>query len=445
MSKVNPKQKLLIEYLISSRDTYAICKSIIKPKYFDVELRKVAEFMDKYYDEYHTTPDTKQIAAECNIELEHHQITSDQIKYLTNELERFCRSKAIETAVVESASLMDDENSNAGKIEQLIKDAVSVSLQRDLGLDYFDDPLVRFEKMLQQPPRTPTLLKSLDKGIGGGLARSEIILFAANTGGGKSITLLNLSISMLVQKLNVLYISLELSEDMVAQRFDTAFTGIPTVAWKQNYQEITSSIREYSEHIGKLVIKRLPSGTNSNQIRAYLKEFELMYGYKPDLIVVDYLDLMSPNQKVDMNDVFTKDKLSTEQFRDILFDYNAMGATASQLNRDSIKAAEHDQSHIAGGISKLNTVDWALSIIWNPTMKASGEMGMSFLKARSSDAQGQVFYLKWDNKYLRISNPANEPDDEGNVIKDAFSKSNKNGKQSTKYTTLLDVMNTNNS
>ena len=99
------------------------------------------------------------------------------------------------------------------------------------------------------------------------------------------------------------------------------------------------------------------------------------------LIVVDYLDLMNPNQKVDMNDVFTKDKLSTEQLRDILFDYNAIGATASQLNRDSIKAAEHDQSHIAGGISKLNTVDWALSIIWNPKMKAAGEIGMCFLKA----------------------------------------------------------------
>src|SRR5271165_2781803 len=131
----NDKQKLLIEYLVSSKDTYAVCKTIIQSKYFDVELRKVVDFIDHYYEEYHTTPGTDQIKAETGIELSLRDITSDRLAYATNEIETFCKRKAIEHAVIEGAALIDE--GDYGKIETLIKDAVAVSLQRDLGIEYF--------------------------------------------------------------------------------------------------------------------------------------------------------------------------------------------------------------------------------------------------------------------------------------------------------------------
>jgi hypothetical protein len=266
-----------------------------------------------------------------------------------------------------------------------------------------------------------------------------MLLLSANSGGGKSITLANLAENFLFQGLNVLYISLELSEDMIAQRFDTMFTGVPSVNWKAKYKDIASTIRDIGKEVGKLTIKRMHVGTNANAIRAYLKEFELLYGYVPDLLVVDYLDIMGPNQHVSADNISEKDKQAAEQLRDILFDYNMFGATASQQNRSAIDAQELNHSHIAGGLTKVNTVDWYISIILTPTMKAAGEIGFTFLKSRSSDAVGKTIYLQWDNNSLRIKNPKSgaEPDEDG-VIEDRVASSRT---QTPSRRSLLDIMN----
>ena len=116
------------------------------------------------------------------------------------------------------------------------------------------------------------------------------------------------------------------------------------------------------------------------------------------------------------------------------------GATASQQNRSAIDAQELNHSHIAGGLTKVNTVDWYISIILTPTMKAAGEIGFTFLKSRSSDAVGKTIYLRWDNNSLRIKNPksGSEPDEDG-VIEDRVAGARTQQKSSRR--SLLDVMN----
>jgi len=436
MSKTT-KQQLLLEYLVSSPDTFALCKGIIEADYFDPEYRKTVSFLHDYYDKYNSTPDVVQIEAETGVELQPRQVTRDQIKYCSEEIEQFCKRKALEKAILASAALI--EQGDAGKIDTMIRDAVSVSLSKDLGVDYFADPQSRLEKLLQDAPRTTTKWPLFDEQIGGGLARTEMLLFSANSGGGKSVALANLALNFAVQGLNVLYISLELSETMIAQRFDMMLTGIPTVVWRENMKEITSSINQLAPHMGKLVIKRMETGTNANAIRGYLKEFELKHGYVPDLLIVDYLDIAGPNEKVSADNVFEKDKRTAEQLRDILFDYNMFGATASQQNRSAIEAAELNQGHIAGGISKVNTVDVYCSVILTPSMKAAGEVGFTFLKTRSSDGVGKTIYLTWDNNSLRILNPTKDMDvDEDGVITERVAR-NKAGKSSKKKS-LTDML-----
>jgi replicative DNA helicase len=281
----------------------------------------------------------------------------------------------------------------------------------------------RLEKMAEKPQRTSTKWTEFDELLGGGLARTEMLLLSANSGGGKSITLANLALNFLTQpkypgckdKMDVLYISLELSEEMIAQRFDTMYTGISSVIWQQNYKEIATAIETLTPHMGRLTIKRMPVGTNCNIIRAYLKEFELKNGYVPDMLIVDYLDIMGANEHVSADNVFEKDKRAAEQLRDVGFDYNMFVATASQQNRTAVTAPEVNHSHIAGGISKINTVDWYVSIIMNATMKAAGEIGFSFLKTRSSDGVGKQIFLRWDNTCLRIFNHKKDEntDDDG--------------------------------
>jgi KaiC/GvpD/RAD55 family RecA-like ATPase len=364
--------------------------------------------------------------------------------YCSDEIETFCRRRAVQQAILAAPKMIADED--YGGVENLIKDAISVSLNRELGLEYFLSPLERLRALAATPQRTPTLWTAFDQLLGGGLARKEILLFSANSGGGKSITLANLALNFLMQekfpgagkKMDVLYISLELSEELIAQRFDTMYTGISSVCWQDNYRRIADEVKDIGQHMGRLTIKHMPSGTNANAIRGFLKEFELKNGYIPDLLVIDYLDIMGANEHVSADNVFEKDKRSAEQLRDILFEYNMYGATASQQNRSAIDAQELNHSHIAGGISKVNTVDWYVSIIMNSTMKAAGEIGFAFLKTRSSDGVGKTIYLKWDNNSLRIKNmPKDEEVDDDGVISNKIA--DLKAKRTPKQQKLLDI------
>lgn len=437
--KINTeKQKLLVEYLVSSPDTFALCKSIVKADYFDPSYRKVVDFVHTYYDKYNSTPDFDQIAAETGTKLKKQDITRDKIRYCSEEIESFCRKMALRKAALAAHDLIEQDNE--GEFERLVKDAITISLNKSLGVNYFDDPMTRLEEAALKPLRTPTGWNRVDDLLGGGLARKEIILFSANSGGGKSITLANLAVNFLVRKLNVLYITLELSEEMVAQRFDTMFTGVSSVMAHSKHKEIGGMLTMMSEHMGRLDIKHMPSGTNTNAIRAYLKELELVTGHVPDLLIVDYLDIMGPNEYVSADNVFEKDKRSTEQLRDVGFDYDFFIASASQQNRSAITADELHQGHIAGGISKVNTVDIYISIILNESMKANGEISFLFLKTRSSDGVGKTVHLRWDNTQLRIMNPKKDLDiDEDGVILDRVAK-NQGGKQSKRsLTDLMDI------
>jgi hypothetical protein len=415
MKANNDKQKLLVEYLISSPDTFALCKSIVRAEYFDPSLRKAVDFIHDYYDQYNATPTPEQIAAETGAKLKVQQLTRDKIVYCANEIETFCKRQALRTAIFSAPELI--EKGDYGNVETAIREALLISLNRDLGVDYFKDPLTRLEALSQVPLRTPTTWRQVDDALFGGLARTEMLLFSANSGGGKSITLANLAMNFAMQGLNVLYITLELSETLVAQRFDTMFTGVPTVMWQKQYKEIAAMLQVVAPHAGNLTIKHMSSGTNCNTIRGYLKEFELKNNYVPDLLIVDYLDIMGANEHVSADNIWEKDKRATEQLRDIGFDYNMFIGTASQQNRAALDAEELHQGHIAGGISKVNTVDVHISILLNASMKAAGEIGFQFLKTRNSDGVGKTVYLKWDNTHLRIINPKEDLDvDEDGVI-----------------------------
>jgi len=397
------KQKLLTEYLISSADTFALCASIIQPEYFDPELRNTISFIKKYYDEYNSTPTESQIEGETGVELKIQEVTKDQVSYCSNEIESFCKRKAIEKAILSSPALID--KGDYGKVEEIIRDAITVSLNRDLGLLYSDDPEERLRRLANTEETTSTNWKEVDELLNGGIVRKQMLLFSANSGGGKSIAMANLGLNFAQQGLNVLYISLELSEEMVSLRYDSMVTGISAAGWQYKISEIATKVESAIQNMGEITIKYMNAGSNSNDIRAYLKEFELTYGYTPDAIIVDYLDLMGTNEFISADNVFEKDKAAAEQLRNIANDYNAFMITAAQQNRTAVGQTDLNHSHIAGGISKINTTDVYISIIMNDAMRANGEIAFMFLKTRSSDGVGKTIYLKWDGSSLRITDP----------------------------------------
>lgn len=396
------KQKLLIEYLISSADTFALCQSIVLPDYFDPEYRNAVSFVKEYYEQYNTTPGPDQVEAETDVQLQKRTITKDEISYTTNEIETFCRRSALQKAILKSPDLIN--KGDFATVEKEVKDAILVSLNRDLGLRYFEQIDERLQRMLDQNNTEPTGWDEVDRLLFGGLSVKELLLVAANSGGGKSITLANLAYNYIHSGKNVLYISLELDADVIGQRFDTMFTGVSRQNWKQHVSEISSRVKSAGQNCGELDVVQLPAGSCANDMRSYLKEYYLQYDMLPDVLIVDYLDEMGPNERVKADDVWLHDKLCARQLRQIMVDYEFIGATASQLNRDAVKAAQHDHSHIAGGISKINIVDVFWSIMMTPAMMASGDVAFHFQKTRNSDGAGNTVWLNWDSKHLLIKN-----------------------------------------
>lgn len=412
----NAKQKLLIEYLISSPDTFALCQPIVQPDYFDPEYRNSVKFIKTYYEKYSATPEPHQIKAEAGQTFERRTIQKDEISYCCDEIEKFCKHGAMKHAFLSSVEKVN--TGDFGAVESAVRDALLVSLNRDLGLRYFDNPEQRLERMLHGNFVEPTGWSEVDDLLFGGICRKEMLLISAGSGGGKSICLTNLGLNFLNRGLDVLYISLELSQDVIAQRVDTMLTGIGRKVWQQHTTEIAVKISNEKTGKGNLDIKQMPVGTNANTIRAYLKEYALFYGKMPDLLILDYLDLMNPNEKIDLSDIWVKDKLTSEQLRDIAVSYNLAVATASQLNRSAVKAKEHDHSQIAGGISKINTTDVYWSVYFNEAQRAKGEIGFHLQKTRNSDGVGKTVYLKWDATHLRILDRESDPNKLAFVKKD---------------------------
>lgn len=399
------KQKLMLSYLVSSPELFTLCSTIIRPEYFDPEFRNTVRFMMKYSEEYDALPDYDQISAETDIVLKKpdHSLTDDQILYTAIEMESFCRDKAIELAILKSVSILKKDDVDRGLILKTVTDAVQVSLHKVMGIDFNDDPTIMFEA-LKSKPKQPTGWTELDDILEGGLQEKELFLWGAGSGGGKSLVMQNLALNFAEQGVSVLYISLELSPQVIFKRLAQMVTEIPSREIMQRSSEAIEKIKEAQrKYLKSIVIEQMPAGARPMDIRAYLKEFKLRKGWMPRLLVLDYLDLMYPNEKeISIGDVWLKDKMVAEQFRQILVDFDMYGTSASQLNRSAVDEVTFNHSHIAGGISKINTTDNYAAIRQSEQMRAKGEIEFQLQKTRNSDGVGKRITLDYNRRSLRI-------------------------------------------
>ena len=397
------KQKLLVAHLLSDHDLYATCHGIIKSAYFDPSIKRVVNFSQEYFEKYKNIPAPEVIKAETGMEIPTRTLTKAEVKYASDQVEQFCKNKAIEAAILGAPKLLQE--GDFGKIELNLKQAIGVSLNRDLGTDYFANPELRLKKLLDSTRLIPTGWRDIDEVLGGGVGRQELLLFGANSGVGKSIFMLNLAANLSAQGLNGIYFTLELSEEVVAKRLDSMLTGIGQQEIFKNIHQIAHELEATRELMGKLYIKRFPeSSTNANHLRAYIKEFEAVNGFLPDYIVIDYLDLMTTNHKIPADNLFIKDKYVAEEARALGHDFDCLVISASQLGRGALEAEHIHQGHIQGGISKVNTCDNFLAIVQTEQMRAAGEYIVEYAKTRNSNGVGKKTLLSWDPIALRVTN-----------------------------------------
>ena len=408
-SEINDYSKdiedLFISFMMSNKDLFVRCKGIIKSSYFDDrQNRDTVAFIEGYSTDFSKIPSLEQIKAITKKDIlimETDAVVHDG--WFLREFEKFCQHKALRDAILASPERLDE--GRYGEVLADIKAAVEIALVKDLGLDYYADPKARLESMRDNKGQISTGWKSIDYKLFGGLNRGELTIFAVQSGAGKSLFLQNLAVNWAMAGLNVVYLSLELSEKLCSQRIDAMHTGYETKDVMRNIDDVHMKIRASQQKSqGSMRIKQMPNGCTTNDIRAFIKEYEIHSGKTVDAILVDYLDLMSPlSKKISAENLFVKDKYVTEELRNLAVDLNLVTVSASQLNRGSYEEIEYDPSHIAGGISKVNTADNVVGIFTSAAMKESGRYQIQFIKTRSSSGVGSKVDLAFNNKSLRIS------------------------------------------
>jgi replicative DNA helicase len=407
-------QKLYLELMLADAEIFVRCQGIFDHTLFDRKLQDAAEFVHAYAKEYAVLPDYEMVNASCRTDLKRPEDVKDgHNEWLMDEFENFTRHKALERAIIESADLL--EKKDYGQVEAKIKEAVQISLTKDMGTDYFADPRQRLLRIKDKNGQISTGWPSLDRRLFGGMNRGELNIFAGGSGAGKSLFLANLGVNWALQGLNVIYLTLELSEDLVCMRMDAMTTGIGTKEIFKELDDVEMKVRIIGKKSGAYQVKYMPSGKTANDIRAYLKEYEIKTSRKVDVLLVDYLDLLMPqSKKISPADLFIKDKYVSEELRNLAVEKQCILVTAAQLNRGAVEEVEFDHSHISGGLSKIQTADNVFGIFTSRAMRERGRYQIQLMKTRSSSGVGQKVDLEFNLETLKISDLPEEEQESHN-------------------------------
>jgi archaellum biogenesis ATPase FlaH len=403
-------QKLFLEIMMQNPESFLRVQNIYNAENFDRDLRSAAKFIAEHTEQFKTLPDVKQIKAITGIDLQPiPDLNEGHTDWFMSEFENFTRRQELSRAILKSADLL--EKGNYDPVEKLIKDAVQISLTKDMGTDYFEDPRARLMRLKGNNGQISTGWPSMDKRLFGGMNRGELNIFAGGSGSGKSLFMQNLSLNWVLAGLNGIYLSLELSEDLCAMRLDSMLTSVPSKDIFRELDTVEMKVKVISKKAGNLWIKYMPAQSNVNHFRAYIKELQVQHNVKPDFICVDYLDLVMPvSAKVSPNDLFVKDKYVSEELRNLAKELNILLVTASQLNRSAVEEVEFDHSHISGGISKINTADNVFGIFTSRAMRERGRYQLQLMKTRSSSGVGSKIDLEFNLESLRIIDTEQEGD-----------------------------------
>jgi archaellum biogenesis ATPase FlaH len=375
---------------------------------FDKSLREAAKFLKTYVEEYNVIPDIKQVNAASNSTLESIPDLDDKhYEWFLDEFEAFTRRQELERAILKSADLL--EKGNFDPVEKLIKDAVQISITKDMGTDYFADPRGRLMLLKSSNGQISTGWPTVDSKLYGGFNRGELQIFAGGSGSGKSLFMQNLAVNWSKAGLTGIYVTLELAEGLCSMRIDSMMTETSSRDIFKEIENVEMKVKMLAKKSGKLQIKYLPAQSTINDLRAYCKEYEIKTGAKIDFLCVDYLDLLMPvSAKVSPSDLFIKDKYVSEELRNLSKELNVLLVTASQLNRSAVEEIEFDHSHISGGISKINTADNVFGIFTSRSMRERGQYQIQLMKTRSSSGVGQKIELEFNVETLRITDPGTD-------------------------------------
>ena len=415
MSAINldeKDQKTLIELIYSDPSVFARVKPILKPEYFDKKFQPTISYLIDFSNQFNTLPLIEQLNTEVRLDynkingIENNINTQSSILWLA---EQFIKKRALEIAVEEAYGLIAKGETSG--IDKIIKDAQQISLQKDLGMNFWDKPAEWLEQQESEQGILPTGWNTFDDLMYGGFGWGELNYVVAPVNSGKSLCMQNLAINWSMMGYNVLFFTLEMNRRLVGKRMASMVSSVPYRDIRKDINKVSDSIIYKRKDIqpGILQIADLPIGCNANDIESFIQEFEIEKNIIPNIIIIDYADIMSPcDRRIDPNNLNRVDKAISLELRDIARERtrngkNTMVLTASQITKDSMDEMEFGMSNVAGGTTKTQNADNIFSVRTNDAMRQRGEYEFKFLKTRNSGSKDKKLKMKFNVDTLLIS------------------------------------------
>lgn len=296
-------------------------------------------------------------------------------------------------------------------IDKIIKDAQMISIKKDLGIDFWENQDEWLKHLEVEMGTVKTGWVTFDKMLDGGFNWGSLNYVVSVSGGGKSLCLANLGLSMSLMGYNVAYLTYELDKELVGKRIMSMAANIPyrNISSQQSKVIDTLNMRRMNNKPGIFRIINMPNGSTTQEAEAMIQEVEIATNKQINVVVVDYADLMRCNdRRIDPNNIHLTQKQIAEDLRAMARERTRVGKntlvlTASQIGKDAMSEMEFDMNQIAGSVAKTNTADLIFSVRTNLAMKARGEYELKVLKARNAGCVDKKLKLKYNVDTLLMS------------------------------------------
>jgi replicative DNA helicase len=325
-------------------------------------------------------------------EIEDHKKDETEQQWLIEQTEKFCQDKAIYNAIMESVQILDDRGGtkSKGEIPKLLSNALGVSFDSNIGHDYIMDSSDRFDFYHRQESRIPFDLDLFNKITKGGIPNKTLSICLAGTGVGKSMFMCHMAASCLSQGQNVLYITLEMAEERIAERIDANLLNVAMNELqrmtKNEYDRKFESLKAKTH--GKLIIKEYPTAAaNSLHFRALLNELHLKKNFKPDIIFIDYLNICSsarikPGANVNS---YAYVKAIAEELRGLAVEFNLPVFSATQTTRSGFTNTDPGLEDTSESFGLPATADFMFALISTEELEQLNQLMVKQLKNRFGD------------------------------------------------------------
>jgi replicative DNA helicase len=398
-------EKLILGHLIYTEPYSRRVLPFLKPDYFTEQSDKIAfELIHGFVTKYNATPTREALLIDLgnkeNLSEGIFNETKETINSLTAEnteeewlvdqTEKFCQDRSMFNAVQEAIGILDDPEQAKESIRKIISDALAVSFNSNVGLDYLEDTEQRFDFYNSTEEKLPFSLDIFNKITKGGLPKKSLNIIMAGTGVGKSLTMGYFAAEHLLMGKNVLYITMEMSEERIAERIDAHLLNMTTEELdkvpRETFFRRIQKVKQKT--VGKLIIKEFPTaGAGAAHFRHLINEIRLKKNFTPDIIYIDYLNIcMSTRVKMGSNvNSYNYVKSIAEELRGLAVEFDVPLVTATQVNRSGFQDSDPDLADTSDSFGLPMTADWMVALVSTEELEAVNQIMVKQLKTRYND------------------------------------------------------------